>query len=182
MTRSLLRSTSVVGGMTLTSRVLGFVRDMVFARVFGAGAGMDVFVVAFQIPNFLRRLFAEGAFSQAFVPVFSEYHSARRPEDVQGLADRVAGTLGLVLFVVTLVGVLASPVLIYVFSSGFGEEPGKFELATDLLRITFPYLFFISLTALAGGILNTLGRFGPPAFTPVLLNVCLIGAAIWAAP
>ncbi|MEM9056437.1 MAG: murein biosynthesis integral membrane protein MurJ [Pseudomonadota bacterium] len=182
MTRGLLRSTSVVGGMTLVSRVLGFLRDMVFARIFGASAGMDVFVLAFQIPNFLRRLFAEGAFSQAFVPVFSEYHTKRTPDELQALADRVAGTLGLVLFGITLIGVAASPWLIYLFGSGFATEPGKFELAAALLRITFPYLLFISLTALAGGILNTLGRFGPPAFTPVLLNVCLIGAAIWVAP
>ncbi len=182
MSRALIRSTSVVGSMTLASRILGFVRDIVFARFFGAGLGMDVFVVAFQIPNFLRRLFAEGAFSQAFVPVLAEYHSQRSHEQVRALADRVWGTLGLVLVIVTIVGVLAAPVLVYIFSSGFAADAPKYELAVDMLRLTFPYLFFISLTALAGGILNTFGRFGPPAFTPVLLNVCLIGAVILVAP
>ncbi len=182
MSRRLIRSTSVVGGMTLGSRILGFVRDIVFARFFGAGAGMDVFVVAFQIPNFLRRLFAEGAFSQAFVPVLAEYHSQRSHDQVRHLADRVWGTLGVVLAVVTIVGVLAAPFLVLLFSSGFAADADKFDLAVDMLRVTFPYLLFISLTALAGGILNTFGRFGPPAFTPVLLNLCLIGAVIFVAP
>jgi len=114
MSPRLLRSTYVVGGMTLISRVTGFVRDIVFARAFGAGMGMDAFVIAFQIPNFLRRLFGEGAFSQAFVPVFSEYHSERSRDDVRDLAARVTGTLGVVLFLITLVGVIASPLPISV--------------------------------------------------------------------
>jgi putative peptidoglycan lipid II flippase len=178
----LARSTTVVGGNTLISRVLGFVRDVVFARIFGAGAGMDVFVVAFQIPNFLRRLFAEGAFSQAFVPVLSEYQAQRPHAEVKALADRVAGTLGVVLFVVTLLGVIAAPVFIMLFAPGFLNEPDKLALGSEMLRLTFPYLFFISLTAFAGGILNTYGRFGVPAFTPVFLNLVLIGAALWIAP
>ncbi|MEJ2523808.1 MAG: murein biosynthesis integral membrane protein MurJ [Gammaproteobacteria bacterium] len=179
---SLARSTSVVGGNTLLSRVLGFARDVVFARIFGAGAGMDVFVVAFQIPNFLRRLFGEGAFSQAFVPVLSEYQSGRSHAEVQALADRVSGTLGVVLFGLTLVGVVAAPLLILLFAPGFIDDPAKLELASFMLRLTFPYLLFISLTAFAGGILNTYGRFGVPAFTPVLLNVVLIATAVWLAP
>lgn len=179
---SLARSTTVVGGNTLASRVLGLVRDVVFARLFGAGPAMDVFVVAFQIPNFLRRLFAEGAFSQAFVPVLSETRSRGSQEDVKALADRVAGTLGALLFVVTLIGVVAAPLFILLFAPGFSGKPEMLGMATDMLRVTFPYLFFISLTAFAGGILNTYGRFAVPAFTPVFLNLALIGAAIWISP
>jgi putative peptidoglycan lipid II flippase len=179
---SLARSTTVVGGNTLASRVLGFARDVVFARLFGAGAGMDVFVVAFQIPNFLRRLFAEGAFSQAFVPVLSETRAKGSQAEVKDLADRVSGTLGVALFLVTLLGILAAPLFILLFAPGFSAEPDKLALASELLRWTFPYLFFISLTAFAGGILNTYGKFGVPAFTPVFLNLVLIGAAIWVSP
>lgn len=174
-----LGSLSTVGGMTLLSRVLGLVREVVFARFMGAGAAMDVFVVAFQIPNFLRRMFAEGAFSQAFVPVLSEYRKTRSHDEVRGLADRVAGTLGAVLVVITALGVLGAPAIIWLSASGFqADDADKFELATQLLRITFPYLFFISLTSFCAGVLNTYDRFAVPAFTPVLLNVCLIGAVI----
>jgi len=182
MSRSLAKSTSVVGGMTLLSRVMGFLRDIIFARFFGAGAGMDVFVVAFQIPNFLRRLFGEGAFAQAFVPVLAEYENQRDHEQVQELVDRVAGTLGLILFGLTVVGVLAAPALILLFAPGFSAEADKYALAVEMLRLTFPYLLFISLTAFAGGVLNTYGRFGVPAFTPVLLNLVLIGSVFWLAP
>ncbi len=166
----------------MISRLLGFVRDMVIARVFGAGMGTDAFFVAFKIPNFLRRLFAEGAFSQAFVPVLSEYKSNRDHEEVQQLTRKVAGTLGGVLFLVSLIGVVAAPLLIMVFAPGFIDEQEKFDLASSMLRITFPYLLFISLTALAGGVLNSYGRFGVPAFTPVLLNISMISVAIWLAP
>ena len=179
---ALLRSTSTVSAMTLLSRILGLVRDIVFARFFGAGMTMDAFFVANKIPNMLRRFFAEGAFSQAFVPVISEYRSTRSHEEVQALVDRVAGTLGALLFVITAVGVLASPVLVLVFAPGFIGDDGRFDLTAAMLRLTFPYLLFISLTALAGGILNTFGRFGVPAFTPVLLNVTLIGFAVFVAP
>lgn len=182
MTRGLLKSTAVVSAMTLLSRVLGFVRDVVFAGFFGAGAGTDAFFVAFKIPNFLRRLFAEGAFSQAFVPVLSEYKTQRTPGEVQLLIDRVTGTLGAVLLGLTVVGVAASPVLIAIFAPGFIGREEQFDLAAAMLRLTFPYLLFISLTALAGGILNSYGRFAVPAFTPVLLNLTLIGAAIGLAP
>lgn len=174
-----LKSTGLVGVWTLLSRVLGLVRDVVFARFFGAGAGMDVFVVAFQIPNFMRRLFAEGAFSQAFVPVLGETHSQGDERRTHELINRVAGTLGAILVVISLVCALAAPLLVWLFASGFSDDPAKFALATDLLRITVWYLMFISLTALAGGVLNTYGRFGAPAFTPVLLNLCLIGAVLF---
>jgi putative peptidoglycan lipid II flippase len=178
MAASLLKSTGVVGGMTLASRVLGFVRDVVLARIFGAGTGMDAFVVAFQIPNFLRRLFAEGAFAPAFVPVLTNYRNQDDPGAERELVDRVAGTLGGILLLVTAIGVIGAPILIFLFSSGFSGQEGKFALAVDMLRLTFPYIFFISLTAFAGAILNVHGRFAVPAFTPVLLNVVLILAAI----
>ena len=166
----------------MASRVFGFVRDVVIAQAFGASAGADAFFVAFRIPNFLRRLFAEGAFAQAFVPVLSEYRAKRRIDDVRDLAAHVSGALIGVLAVVTVAGVVAAPVLIAVFAPGFMANPEKYALAVEMVRITFPYVFFISLVAFAGGILNTWGRFAIPAFTPVLLNLCLIGAALWLAP
>jgi putative peptidoglycan lipid II flippase len=172
----------VVGLMTLISRVLGFVRDMMFAQIFGVGAATDAFFVAFKIPNFMRRLFAEGAFSQAFVPVLSEVRETGSHTNVTDFVDRVAGTLGGILTVVTIVGVLAAPVLIAIFAPGFVGDEQKYLLAVDMLRLTFPYLLFISLTALAGGILNTFGRFAVPAFTPVFLNLVLIAASLWLAP
>jgi len=168
--------------MTLLSRLLGFARDVVFARLFGAGTGMDAFLVAFKIPNFMRRLFAEGAFSQGFVPVLGEYKAQRGTEEVRVLIDRVAGTLALVLIGLTVVAVVAAPLLILLFAPGFHADASRYDLAVSMLRLTFPYLLFISLTACAGGILNSYGRFAVPAFTPVLLNLSLIGAALWLAP
>ncbi len=182
MSKKLVKSTATVGAMTMLSRILGFIRDMVVARVFGAGEGTDAFFVAFKIPNFMRRLFAEGAFAQSFVPVLSEYKTQRDHDEVKRLADEVAGRLGGILFLITIVGVLAAPVLIAIFAPGFIDEPNKYNLASDMLVLTFPYILFISLTAFAGGILNTYGRFGVPAFTPVLLNLVLISCAIWLAP
>ena len=182
VSRSLLKSTGVVGASTMASRVFGFVRDVVIAQAFGASAGADAFFVAFRIPNFLRRLFAEGAFAQAFVPVLSEYRAQREIAEVRDLASHVAGALIGALAVVTVAGVVAAPVLIAVFAPGFVSDPAKFSLAVEMVRITFPYVFFISLVAFAGGILNTYGRFAVPAFTPVLLNLCLIAAALWLAP
>ncbi|GAB0153252.1 murein biosynthesis integral membrane protein MurJ [Marinobacterium sp. BA1] len=179
----LLRSSGVVGIMTMMSRVLGLVRDVVIANYFGASGSADAFFVAFKIPNFLRRLFAEGAFSQAFVPVLSEYRSQRDLAAVKQLVDRVAGALGSVLVLVTAIAVIGAPVLAVVFAPGFYMAGGeKFELAADMLRITFPYLLLISLTAFCGAILNSYERFAIPAFTPVLLNLCLIGSAVWLSP
>jgi len=177
---SLLRALATVSSMTFISRVLGFVRDLVIARAFGAGFATDAFFVAFKLPNLLRRLFAEGAFSQAFVPILSEYKNRRGEQDARLLVDHVAAVLALAVFVVTLVGVLAAPLIIYVTAPGFAATPDKFGLTVDLLRITFPYIFFISLTALAGGILNTYSRFSVPAITPVLLNLSFISFALWA--
>ena len=178
----LLRSTAVVGAMTALSRLSGLARDIGFSRWFGASPLMDAFFVAFKIPNLLRRFFAEGAFSAAFVPVFSEFRATRSAEDTRELVDRVAGTLGLALFGITAVGVIAAPILITVFAPGFIGDDGRYEMARDMLRLTFPYLFFISLTALAGAILNTYRSFAVPAFTPVLLNLVLIAFAGWVAP
>ena len=175
---SLIRSVFSFGSMTLVSRLLGLVRDIVIARWFGAGAATDAFVAAFKIPNFLRRLFAEGSFSLAFVPVLSEYKSQGDHQALRSLIDATTGVLLAVLLMITAVGVLASPWIISLFAPGFRDDPAQFALASDMLRITFPYLLFIALTALAGGILNTLGRFALPALTPALLNIALIVAAV----
>lgn len=168
--------------MTLVSRILGFIRDLIIARIFGAGVATDAFFVAFRIPNLLRRLFAEGAFSQAFVPVLTEYKNSRTNEQTRELIDHVTTLLGTALFIVTLVGILAAPLIIYISAPGFASVPDKFELTIALLQITFPYIFFISLVALAGGILNTYSHFSVPALTPVLLNLSFIGCALWLAP
>lgn len=179
----ILRSSAVVGVMTMLSRVLGLLRDILFARFLGAEASADAFYVAFKIPNFLRRLFAEGAFAQAFVPVLSEYREQGSEVAVRNFINRIAGCLGSVLILLTVVVVVASPLVVSVFGMGFLlRNPDKFALTTDLLRITFPYLLLISLTGLAGGILNSYDRFAVPAFTPVLLNLTLIFAAAVVAP
>ncbi len=180
--RSLLQSSGLVGLMTMLSRVFGLIRDMIVAQYFGASASADAFFVAFKIPNFFRRLFAEGAFSQAFIPVLSEYRSQKTEKEVRQLANSVAGVLGGILFAITFLAIMGSPWLTALFAPGFLDEPSKYELATDMLRITFPYLFLISLTAFAGAILNSYGYFAIPAFTPVLLNLVLISAAIWLTP
>ncbi len=179
---NLAKSGSIVGIMTLFSRVLGFIRDQVLAIVFGAGAMTDVFLVAFKIPNFLRRLFAEGAFAQAFVPVFTEYKETRSPTALRELAAHVSGTLTLILLLISTVGVMLSPFLVMLFAPGFIDSQEQFDLATEMLRLTFPYLLFVSLVAYAGSIQNTFGRFAVPSFTPVLLNVCMIGAALLVSP
>ncbi|WP_263078346.1 murein biosynthesis integral membrane protein MurJ [Endozoicomonas sp. Mp262] len=178
----LLRSSLVVGVMTMLSRVLGLVRDVVIAGYFGSTASADAFFVAFKIPNFLRRLFAEGAFSQAFVPVLSEYRTKRPFDEVRGLVSRVSGTLAGTLIMVTVLCMLGSPILIKVFAPGFHNDPAKLALAGDMLRITFPYLLLISLTGLAGAVLNSYNRFAVPAFTPVLLNLSLIGSTLFLTP
>lgn len=180
--QSLLRSTSLVSIMTFISRIMGFARDMILAQLFGAQAGMDAFYIAFKIPNFMRRLFAEGAFSQAFVPVLAEYQKTRTTRDVRLFLARIAGSMSAVLSLVTVIGIIASPVIIYIFAPGFGEDSTRSALACEMLRLTFPYLMLISLTAMAGAILNTYGYFGVPAFTPVFLNVAMIVAAVFISP
>ncbi len=178
----LLRSSALVGSMTMLSRVMGLLRDIVFARFIGSEAGADAFFVAFKIPNFLRRLFAEGAFAQAFVPVLSEYRQRGSAAAVQALVDRVAGCLGITLVGVTVFAVLGAPLLTAVFAPGFIGDGMKFTLASEMIRITFPYLLLISLTGFAGAVLNSYDHFAVPAFTPVLLNVAMISAAMLLSP
>jgi len=179
---NLLKSLATISSLTLVSRILAFVRDVLIARVFGAGMATDAFFVAFKLPNLLRRLFAEGAFSQAFVPIFGEYRNRRGHEETQLLVDHVTTMLAIILFVVTLIGIIAAPVIVYISAPGFAKDAPKFDLTVQLLRITSPYIFFISLVAVAAGILNTYNKFWVPAFAPILLNICFIGAALWLAP
>jgi putative peptidoglycan lipid II flippase len=201
LSKKLIKSGLIVSVMTLISRVLGLVRDVVIANVMGAGAMADVFLFANKIPNFFRRLFAEGAFAQAFVPVLSEYHTKDEDNsevkhetslnETRRLISQVSGTLGVIITLVTLFGMIASPLFVILFGGGWfvdslnngSDSAGgaKFELASNLLKITFPYLWFISFTALAGAVLNTMGRFAVAAFTPVLLNIAIILMAIYGA-
>lgn len=176
---NLLKALAKVGSMTFVSRILGFVRDTLIARVFGAGMLSDAFIVAFKIPNLLRRISAEGAFSQAFVPILAEYKSQRSFEETHGLVNRVATWLGIILVVVTLLGMLAAPWIVSLIAPGFRADAEKMQLTVELLRITFPYIFFISLVSMAGGVLNTYNRFGIPAFTPVWLNISMILAVLF---
>jgi putative peptidoglycan lipid II flippase len=171
-----------VSGMTLLSRISGFVRDTIIAVMFGAGAATDAFFVAFRIPNLLRRLFAEGAFSQAFVPVLGQYRGKHGEAATKELAGKVLAVLAAFLFVVTLAGIVAAPAVVYLTSAGFAKDPDKFALTVEMLRICFPYILFVSLVSFSAGLLNTWGRFKAPAFTPVLLNLSFIGFALLVAP
>jgi putative peptidoglycan lipid II flippase len=178
----LLRSTVLVGLLTAVSRVLGYVRDVLVAALAGAGAGTDAFFVAFRVPNLLRRLLAEGAFAQALVPVLAEYRAGRGKAAVRDLLASAAGSLGVAVAGATLAGVVAAPVLVLAFAPGFLQDPERLALATDLLRVTFPYLLFVTLAALASAALQAHDRFAAPALTPVLLNLAMIGAALVVAP
>ena len=180
--KGLLKSSAITSSMTFVSRILGLVRDIVIARVFGPGDGADAFFLAFKIPNFLRRLFAEGAFNQAFVPVLSEYRSQRSLAQVQELINVVAGWLGSVLLMISAIVVATAPWVAVPIAYGFTEDPQKFQLFVEMLRITFPYLFLISMTAFAGAILNSYDRFAVPALTPALLNLSLIASALLLSP
>ena len=189
VSKKLLKSGMIVSAMTLISRVLGLVRDIVIANLMGAGAAADLFFFANKIPNFLRRLFAEGAFAQAFVPVLTEYEKTKSRNETIQLIAAVSGTLGTIVTVITILGVLGSSVITAMFGFGWflewyngGADAYKFELASDMLKITFPYLWFITFTALSGAILNTLGKFAVAAFTPVFLNIAIIGCALFLSP
>ena len=189
MSKVLLRSGLIVSAMTLISRVLGLVRDVVIANLLGAGASADVFFFANRIPNFLRRLFAEGAFNQAFIPVMTEYKQTRSFKDTQDLIAAVSGTLGMIVTIVTFIGMVGSGIVTAIFGLGWflewvnnGPEAYKFDLASLLLKVTFPYLWFICFTAMSGAILNTFGKFAVSSFTPVFLNLAMIGAALWISP
>ncbi len=182
MSKALVKSTSVIVSMTTISRIFGFMRDMVTATIFGAGAQFDAFSIAFRIPNFMRRLFAEGSFSQAFVPILSEYQKKKSKEEVQHFINAMSGTLAISLLIVTVIGVLGAPWIVHIFAPGFETQGERFDLAVTMLRITFPYLFLISLTAFSGAILNTYSRFWVAAFTPVFLNIVMISSALWLSP
>ena len=182
MSQKLFKSAGSFAGMTFVSRLLGFWREMVLAQIFGAGGIFDAFVIAFRIPNFLRTLFAEGAFSQAFVPVLAGYREQQNPQQVQHFVNSVAGNLGLALLILVIFAEIAAPLLVLGFAPGFAHDPVRFELTKQLLILTFPYIFFISLAAFASAILNTCGYFAISAFTPVVLNIVLIAAAVFLAP
>ena len=179
---NLLKSLAAVSSMTMLSRVLGFVRDTIVARTFGAGMATDAFFVAFKLPNLLRRIFAEGAFSQAFVPILAEYKAQQGEEATRTFLAYVSGLLTLVLAVVTLLGMLAAPLVIWITAPGFADTPEKFALTSSLLRVTFPYILLISLASLAGAVLNTWNRFSVPAFVPTLLNISMIVFALFLTP
>ncbi|HJL80768.1 MAG: murein biosynthesis integral membrane protein MurJ [Gammaproteobacteria bacterium] len=182
---NLLKSTTVVGFMTFLSRISGLIRDIIYARLFGALPLMDAFLVAFRVPNSFRRFFAEGSFSRAFIPVLSDYEENENEEGIRELIDRTAGTLGLILFFITFVGVIFSPLLIFLFAPGFLESNAgndRYELSIEMLRLTFPYLLFISLTALCGAVLNTKKHFWATAFNPIILNIVLILFAVLMSP
>ena len=178
----MLRGLLSFSSMTMISRVLGLVRDLVITTTFGTNAVTDAFWVAFRVPNFLRRLFAEGSFATAFVPVFTEVKETRSHAELRELMSRVAGTLGGVLLLVTALALIFAPQLATLFSSGVDTDPAKHGLLVDLFRLTFPFLLFVSLTALAGGALNSFQKFAMPALTPVILNLCMIAGALWLAP
>ncbi len=179
---NLLKALARVSSLTLLSRIFGFIRDTIVARTFGASLYTDAFFIALKIPNLMRRLFAEGAFSQAFVPILAEYKNRRGDTDTHLLIDHVTTWLVIVLVTVTALGILAAPAIVWASAAGFIDDPQRFAVTTHMLRITFPYILLISLVSLAGGILNTWSHFSIPAFTPVLFNLSLIGAAVWLAP
>jgi putative peptidoglycan lipid II flippase len=178
----LAKAAGLIGLATLSSRILGFIRDMVLARLFGATPAADAFFVAYRIPNLLRELFAEGSMSSAFIPVFTEYHARRSRQETWELASAMFTTLVTILTAVTLLGVLASPGIVWLLAPGFHDDPGKLSLTTLLTRLMFPYLLFISLAALAMGMLNSVRAFAAPALSPVLFNLCIIGFALLVSP
>lgn len=179
---NLLKSLAAISSLTMISRLLGFIRDAIIARVFGAGIESDAFFVAFKLPNLLRRIFAEGAFSQAFVPILAEYKTERGQEETRVFVAYIAGLLSLILAVTTIIGMLFAPIVILITAPGFTDTAEKYQLTSDLLRITFPYIFLISLASLCGAILNTWNRYSVPAFAPVFLNLSMIGCSIFLAP
>jgi putative peptidoglycan lipid II flippase len=180
---NLLKALATISSLTLVSRILAFIRDILIARIFGAGMANDAYIIATRLPNILRRLFAEGAFSQAFVPIFGEYNKRRGHEETQLLVDHVTTLLAIILFVVTLIGIVGAPIIVHFTTApSFVKDIEKFNLTVHLLRITSPYIFFISLVSVAAGILNTYNKFWVPAVAPILLNICLIGGALWLAP
>jgi len=180
--QQIARAAGLIGLATFSSRVMGFIRDMVLARLFGAGMAADAFFVAYRIPNMLRELFAEGSISAAFIPVFTEYLTKRSREEARKLASAVFTLLLIIVTIVCVLSILAAPWIVQAIAPGFGDEPGKFDLTTMLSRFMFPYLLFISLAAITMGMLNSLRAFAVPAFSPVMFNICIIGAALGLSP
>ncbi len=180
--RGLLRSTAVFSGMTLLSRIAGFARDMLQATLFGTGGAMSAFIVAYRVPNFLRRVFAEGSMAMAFVPVLNEIKERGDRAALKSFVDHMAGALCAVVLMVCALGMLAAPWIARLFAPGWAEQPELLAQTAQMLRITFPYLLFISMMSLAASVLNSHGRFGLPAFTPVLHNLTMIAAMVWLAP
>ncbi|MDF0604075.1 murein biosynthesis integral membrane protein MurJ [Neisseriaceae bacterium TC5R-5] len=176
---NLLKALAAVSSMTMISRILGLARDTIIARTFGAGMAADAFNAAFKIPNMLRRLFAEGAFSQAFVPILGEYKNQRSEEETREFIAKITGVLGSVLLLVTAIGMLAAPLIMWISAPGFYREPAKAALFVDILQVSFPYIFFISLSSMSGSILNSWGKFSVPAFTPTFLNLSFIIFALF---
>ena len=181
-TTGLLRSTAIVSFMTMLSRIMGFVRDIILAQIFGASASLDAFVIAFKIPNLLRRFFGEGAFSQAFVPILAEYKERRGEQDTLQFIGYIAGTLSACLLIIVAIVELCAPAVIMLFAPGFYHDPQRYLLAQHMLHITFPYIFFIAMTAFISATMNTYRSFAIPAITPIFLNICLIAAALWLSP
>ena len=179
---SLLKSAATISSLTLLSRITGVIRDMLIARYFGSSAATDAFYVAFRLPNMLRRLFAEGAFQQAFVPMLSDVKANQNAEDVRTFIDRVFSVLACALLITSVVGVLAAPALVWLIAGGLAENAASFDLATELTRWMFPYIFFMSLVAMSAGVLNTWKHFAIPAFTPVLLNLSFITFILFLTP
>jgi putative peptidoglycan lipid II flippase len=179
---NLHKTLATIFGMTMLSRITGFLRDFLIARAFGASGYTDAFFIAFRIPNLLRRLFAEGAFSQAFVPILAEYKNKKGDRATRTLVDHVATVLTWSLFATCLIGIVAAPVIVYFIASGLKTDPEAFSTSIAMTRIMFPYIGFMSLVALSGGILNTWREFRIPAFTPVLLNLSFIACSILLAP
>ena len=182
MFKQILRSTTIIGKLTLLSRLLGYLRDMLIARLFGASIATDAFFIAFKIPNLFRRFFAEGAFSNAFIPVLTEYKETHNRKSLSEFLNAQFGALSTVLGMVVAIGIIMSPFVIMVFAPGFERESDRYLLSVELLKITFPYLAFISLTALFASVLNVFGKFAIPAFTPALLNISIITVAIFLSP
>ncbi len=179
---SLLKSTAVVSGLTLLSRISGVIRDMLIARYFGASAATDAFYVAFRLPNMLRRLFAEGAFQQAFVPMLSSVGEGGDPEREKTFIDHVFTVLGTAVFVASILGILAAPILVWAIAGGMRANPEQFDLAVAMTRVMFPYIAFMALVALAASVLNVHKKFAIPAATPILLNLSFIGVTLFLAP
>ncbi|THJ18469.1 MAG: murein biosynthesis integral membrane protein MurJ [Nitrospira sp. CG24B] len=180
--QSVVKAAGMIGVATFSSRVLGFVRDMVLAKLFGATPAADAFFVAYRIPNLLRELFAEGSMSAAFIPVFTEYHTLKSKQDAWELASAVFTTLLTIVTGITILGILGASGIVWLLAPGFHDDPTRLEMTTLLTRMMFPYLIFISLAALAMGILNSLRAFAAPAFSPVFFNLFIIGCSLFLAP